>query len=646
MTLTQISSRGVEDTLRWILGASNTDHYTFTGPGLTGTVNDPTIYLSRGQTYIFENNSGGHPFQIQSTAGSSGSAYNTGVTNNGGGNGTEIKITVPHDAPDNLYYQCTSHPNMGGTIFITGAVADGSITSTKIADGTIVAGDLADDAVTSDKIAANPVLTGTGGVKLPVGTTGERTNTQGMLRFNSSLEVAEYYDGNNWVAIDIAPTVISLNNTSPTDTQIAAGFDLVITGTSFKSGATVKFIGADGTEHTSPTVTINSGTQITARVHTSVANSNEPYDITVTNASGLSGTLADALNVNAAPAFTTAAGTVATINDNATGTHATLAATDPEGGAVTFSGTVGGGMSLASSGAISGDPTDVSASTTVSFTATATDTGSNTSTRTFNIIVNPYPDGSSAVRAATSAAAIKTLTSTTTNGLYWIKPVGVSTAYQAFCNMNIGPGVILAARIDSGSTSYWHYSSNLWTTNTTLQLSETDGNGDALNAKLQPAVDFPANYLYVTNGAMDRWCRFDLASQTTGFHNIWAGSNTSFSVGGSTVGTHYSATNVATDHGNVFDADTSNGSPSYAINNINAEDTVDWNKNDNVSNYGSFGGDASARIGSHAWSDNGPWDSVHTLQRGLGLKGANHSSQTAGSYVESSGARYNMIYLA
>ena len=55
MTLTQISSRGVEDTLRWSLGASGTNHYTFTGPGLTGTVNDPTIYLSRGQTYIFEN---------------------------------------------------------------------------------------------------------------------------------------------------------------------------------------------------------------------------------------------------------------------------------------------------------------------------------------------------------------------------------------------------------------------------------------------------------------------------------------------------------------------------------------------------------------------------------------------------------------
>ena len=151
MTLTQISSRGVEDTLRWSLGASGTDHYTFTGPGLTGTVNDPTIYLSRGQTYIFENNnsSNAHPFQIQSVAGQGGAAYNTGVTNNGGAGGTEIKITVPHDAPDNLYYQCTAHANMGGTIFITGAVAAGSITTAKLADDAVDATKLANTSVSA-----------------------------------------------------------------------------------------------------------------------------------------------------------------------------------------------------------------------------------------------------------------------------------------------------------------------------------------------------------------------------------------------------------------------------------------------------------------------------------------------------------------
>jgi len=155
MTLTQISSRGVEDALRWSLGAGGTNYYTFTGPGLTGTVNNPTIYLSRGHTYIFENNnsSNAHPFQIQSTSGQGGTAYNTGVTNNGGGGGSEIKITVPHGAPDILYYQCTAHANMGGTIYITGAVADGTITTAKIADDAITTAKIADDAITNDQLA-------------------------------------------------------------------------------------------------------------------------------------------------------------------------------------------------------------------------------------------------------------------------------------------------------------------------------------------------------------------------------------------------------------------------------------------------------------------------------------------------------------
>ena len=151
MTLTQISSRGVEDALRWSLGASGTNHYTFTGPGLTGTVNDPTIYLTRGQTYIFENNSGGHPFYIKTSTANGGTndAYNTGVTNNGGGNGTEIKFVVPHDSPDILYYQCSSHAAMSGQFNIAGTVADGTITSAKILNNTIANEDVSDSAAIS-----------------------------------------------------------------------------------------------------------------------------------------------------------------------------------------------------------------------------------------------------------------------------------------------------------------------------------------------------------------------------------------------------------------------------------------------------------------------------------------------------------------
>jgi|TARA_B100000085_G_scaffold166199_1_gene151179 microcystin-dependent protein len=105
---------------QWTLGASGTNHYTFTGPGLDGSQNDPTLYLQRGKTYKFVNGMGAHPFQIQSTFGSGGSAYTDGVTNNGASNGT-VTLEVRQDAPDSLYYQCTSHVGMGGTFTITGS---------------------------------------------------------------------------------------------------------------------------------------------------------------------------------------------------------------------------------------------------------------------------------------------------------------------------------------------------------------------------------------------------------------------------------------------------------------------------------------------------------------------------------------------
>ena len=107
--------------ITWTLGVSGSN-YIFTGPGLfSGTdQSDPTLYLIRGHTYKFVNNTGGHPFRIQSTPSQTGggTAYNLGVTNNDAGNGVTLTFDVPMDAPDTLYYQCTAHPTMTGTIYI------------------------------------------------------------------------------------------------------------------------------------------------------------------------------------------------------------------------------------------------------------------------------------------------------------------------------------------------------------------------------------------------------------------------------------------------------------------------------------------------------------------------------------------------
>ena len=111
-------------TSRWVVGANGTNHYTLTGPGGLAAADDPTIYLARGQTYEFDNQSGGsHPFQIRQSAG--GSAYTTGVTyapeHSSGSNSTStgiIRFEVPFAAPNTLVYQCTSHGSMVGNIVI------------------------------------------------------------------------------------------------------------------------------------------------------------------------------------------------------------------------------------------------------------------------------------------------------------------------------------------------------------------------------------------------------------------------------------------------------------------------------------------------------------------------------------------------
>jgi len=105
-------------TSEWNLGANGNNHYTFTGPGFSGGENDPLITLVRGQQYKFTNTMNLHPFRVQSTPnGSVGTQYNAGITNNDVSNGTLI-WNIQFDAPNTLYYQCTSHTAMGGPFYI------------------------------------------------------------------------------------------------------------------------------------------------------------------------------------------------------------------------------------------------------------------------------------------------------------------------------------------------------------------------------------------------------------------------------------------------------------------------------------------------------------------------------------------------
>jgi hypothetical protein len=87
---------------------------------------DPTLELVRGETYTFDFVDDGHPFYIKSALGyGTLGSYDQGITNQGSSSSArDLVFTVPQDAPDLLYYQCSAHYGMAGELRITNAVED------------------------------------------------------------------------------------------------------------------------------------------------------------------------------------------------------------------------------------------------------------------------------------------------------------------------------------------------------------------------------------------------------------------------------------------------------------------------------------------------------------------------------------------
>ena len=236
----------------------------------------------------------------------------------------------------------------------------------------------------------------TGFFDLPTGTTAQRpTATGGMIRFNSTLGLAEYYDGTQWKSIDAPPTVTGV---SPTSFD-AEGDTITITGSNFQTGAVASLVGNDGTVYTAATTTRNSSSEVTFDITAAMNTNNDPFQVKVTNVSGLAGTY-DSLDYQSTPAWTTSAGSLGSwYNVSRTGLSFTVVATSVDSDeTITYaitSGALPSGLSLnTSTGVISGDAVVVGSSTTYTFgiTATATsDVNSNTSDsaeRTFTLTNN------------------------------------------------------------------------------------------------------------------------------------------------------------------------------------------------------------------------------------------------------------------
>ncbi len=234
--------------------------------------------------------------------------------------------------------------------------------------------------------------TSTGYFDIPAGTTAERPGTPatGNIRLNTTAGALEHYVDGGWVQFaGSTPTISSIGPA----TSIAENTAITVNGTNFQTGIVVKLIGLDNTVYNANSTTFISSTELSFSTP-NLPVANEPYDVKVLNLNGGSATLPDALDAGGVPAWTTAAGSLGSIADTATGTHFTLVATDPDSQAVTFAETTSvlttAGLTLNSNGTITGDPTDQTpgGGTTYSFDATATDvTGINSTSRSFSITI-------------------------------------------------------------------------------------------------------------------------------------------------------------------------------------------------------------------------------------------------------------------
>lgn len=153
--------------------------------------NNPTLYLKRGDIYKFSVNASGHPFYIKTVAGAgTANQYTSGVSGNGIQIG-DITFKVPMNAPDTLYYQCSAHSAMVGTINIMGAGGGGGSTgdisfsgSTLSSSGTTIT--LDDDVTVSGTLTSSqagaPILTSASSITLQASTSSRVHVSQSPLR--------------------------------------------------------------------------------------------------------------------------------------------------------------------------------------------------------------------------------------------------------------------------------------------------------------------------------------------------------------------------------------------------------------------------------------------------------------------------------
>ncbi len=255
-----------------------------------------------------------------------------------------------------------------------------------------------------DFTGKNRKFTGTSGIRVSDEGSGpgDRVNEKGRLRFNDTTDLLEYYNGNDWKSIDAPPVVNSFsidggsNVTSGTvDNEGGGTVEIAINGALFDTtGAVVTLVGGGETLSAVSTTRNNANLLTCTFTESEFDVTNSPYTLRVTNGSGLSAEIQEAISADqTAPTFTNAADTTFSIFDLSRGS-VSIAADDLVGAAnasayAVQSGSLPSGLSLnTSTGVITGSTSAVGTDTTSTFTIRATGDDA-TADRQFKITLKP-----------------------------------------------------------------------------------------------------------------------------------------------------------------------------------------------------------------------------------------------------------------
>jgi hypothetical protein len=192
-----------------------------------------TVSMTPGNTYKFDqadNSNSGHPLRLSTTSNgshNSGSEYTTGVTTSGtpGSSGAYTQIEVTALTVQTLYYYCTAHSGMGGTI----NVGNSSTKNLKEMSGFAVENLSSDPVPYAQALSNDPY----GGVWSSGGTLntaryrmigGMGTQTAGYVVGGATPNKAnvESYNGTAWTETTDVPTATADNATMGTATAGAS----------------------------------------------------------------------------------------------------------------------------------------------------------------------------------------------------------------------------------------------------------------------------------------------------------------------------------------------------------------------------------------------------------------------------------------